>query len=74
MGSTGGCMTAILPLIWRQGKKMPRKHCKALYEAAPGRKRLCPVPGAGHNNLTAVAGEAYWRALAAFLNGAPAEE
>ena len=46
---------------------VPPEHGKALYEAAPGRKRLCPVPGAGHNNLTAVAGEAYWRELAAFL-------
>lgn len=48
---------------------IPQEHGKALYEAAPGRKRLCPVPGAGHNNLTAVAGEAYWQELAEFLNG-----
>ena len=53
---------------------VPPEHGKALYEAAPGRKRLCPVLGAGHNNLTAVAGEAYWRELAAFLNGEFAEE
>jgi fermentation-respiration switch protein FrsA (DUF1100 family) len=43
-----------------------RSHADALFAAAPEPKRLVIVPGAGHNDLAAVAGAWYWRELRAF--------
>jgi fermentation-respiration switch protein FrsA (DUF1100 family) len=40
---------------------------KALFAAAPGRKRLLVLRGAGHNDLPIVAGDAYFAALRGFL-------
>ena len=42
-------------------------HGRRLYAAAGEPKRLWVVPGAGHNDLTEVAGERYWDVLSAFL-------
>ncbi len=39
-----------------------------LYEAAPGRKDLYLVPGAGHNDVSIIAGANYTRTISAFLN------
>ena len=40
-----------------------------LYEAAPEPKELYLVPGAGHNDVSMVAGPAYARRIASFLTG-----
>jgi fermentation-respiration switch protein FrsA (DUF1100 family) len=41
---------------------------RGLYEAAPGRKDIFLVPGAGHNDVSMVAGPDYTRRISAFLN------
>jgi uncharacterized protein len=35
---------------------VPCEHGRALFDAAPGRKRLCILPGAGHNDIVSLAG------------------
>lgn len=47
-------------------------HGRALYERASSPKRFYEVPGAGHNDLLDVAGDAYWRELQAFAASLPA--
>ncbi len=49
---------------------IPVAQGRALYEAAPGPKRLLVVEGAGHNDLALVAGQKYINAVAEFLDGA----
>lgn len=39
-----------------------------LYQAAPGRKEIYLVPGAGHNDVSMVAGAEYVRRISFFLN------
>ena len=46
---------------------VPLSHGRAIYEAAPDPKRFFAIDGAGHNNITYVAGADYWAALQAFL-------
>jgi pimeloyl-ACP methyl ester carboxylesterase len=46
---------------------IPLEDGLALYEAAPQPKRLWVVEGAGHNDVSLVAGEAYAERIAAFL-------
>ena len=47
---------------------IPASHGEKLHAlAAAAQKKFCRIPGAGHNNIHAVAGEDYWRQLAAFL-------
>lgn len=45
---------------------IPPRHSKALFAAAPEPRRLVMVPGAGHNDLAAVAGDGYWTMLREF--------
>ncbi|HEX7980723.1 MAG TPA: alpha/beta hydrolase [Gemmatimonadaceae bacterium] len=45
---------------------IPVSHGRRLYEAASEPKQALWVEGAGHNDLTLVAGQRYWDALAAF--------
>jgi len=49
---------------------IPVEQGRRLFDAAPEPKRLQIVPGAGHNDLTAVGGEKYLDALADFVNDA----
>jgi len=46
---------------------IPLEEGLALYEAAPQPKRLWVVEGAGHNDVSLVAGQAYAERIAAFL-------
>lgn len=45
---------------------IPPWHGRALFEAAGQPKRCLWVAGAGHDDVAAVAGERYWRTIAAF--------
>lgn len=47
---------------------IPPSHARALYAAAPEPKQLAIFPGAGHNDLAQVAGEAYWKTLREFAD------
>ncbi len=40
---------------------IPQRHGRRLYEAAGSPRRFVSVSGAGHNNLTERAGDAYWQ-------------
>lgn len=64
-------ITAVrFPILIIHGDKdriIPFSHGKKLYEKAPSPKRFYHVPGAGHNNIIATAGEGYWSLLAEFL-------
>ena len=63
------------PLLVVHGERdeiVPPSHAHALFEAAPEPKRLHVFPGAGHNDLIPLGGEAYaelvaswWRAVGA---------
>lgn len=58
------------PILIIHGDKdriIPFGHGRKLYEKAPSPKRFLHVPGAGHNNIIAAAGESYWQSLAEFL-------
>lgn len=50
----------------REDEVISFAHGRALFAAATVPKRQLWVAGAGHNNLTAIAGESYWLALAEF--------
>ncbi len=45
---------------------------RRLFEAAPAPKRFFAIPGASHNDTYLVGGDAYWAALASFLDTLPA--
>ncbi len=63
-----------LPLLILHGERdeiVPLAQGRRLFEAAGGPKRFFVVPGAGHNDTYAAGGEAYWRVLREFLEGAP---
>jgi fermentation-respiration switch protein FrsA (DUF1100 family) len=45
---------------------------RRLYGAAPGPKRFFAIPGADHNDTYLVGGDAYWSAIAGFLDTLPA--
>ena len=47
---------------------VPLAQGRRVFEAAGGPKRFFAIPGAGHNDTYVAGGEAYWRALAAFLD------
>jgi fermentation-respiration switch protein FrsA (DUF1100 family) len=57
------------PLLVLHGARdaiVPVMHGEALFEAAPGPKRMHVFPGAGHNDLLAEAGDEWVRAIAAW--------
>lgn len=59
-----------LPLLIIHGggdSLVPPSEARALFEAAGGPKRLVIIPGAGHNDLMWVGGEAYFRAVGEFV-------
>jgi fermentation-respiration switch protein FrsA (DUF1100 family) len=59
-----------LPLLVLHGERddiVPPAQGRRVFEAAGGPKRFVTIPGAGHNDTYVAGGEAYWRALADFL-------
>lgn len=61
-----------MPLLVVQGDRdeiVPPAQGRRLFAAAPEPKRYFAIPGAGHNDTFYVGGEAYWRAIAEFLDG-----
>jgi uncharacterized protein len=59
-----------LPILFINGTEdtvIPSYMSQQLYQAAPGFKRLYTVPEAGHNNVAAIAGEAYLHQVRQFL-------
>jgi pimeloyl-ACP methyl ester carboxylesterase len=59
------------PLLVLHGERdevVPFVQGRRLFAAAPEPKRFFPIPGAGHNDTYVAGGEAYWRALADFLD------
>jgi fermentation-respiration switch protein FrsA (DUF1100 family) len=60
-----------MPLLVMQGDRdevIPPALGRRLFEAAPEPKRYFAIPGAHHNDTYDVGGEAYWKALAGFLD------
>ena len=60
------------PLLVLHGERdevVPLAHGRALFDAAPGPKRMEILPGLGHNDLVPLGGEAYLDALEAWLRG-----
>lgn len=47
---------------------------RRLFEAARQPKTFVAVPGAGHNDVFLIGGDAYWRAIADFLSRLPVKE
>jgi len=61
-----------LPLLVLHGDRddvVPFSQGRRVFEAAPEPKRFFAIPGATHNDTYFVGGEAYWRAIADFLEG-----
>ena len=63
-----------LPLLVLHGERddiVPLAQGRRVFEAAGGPKRFFTIPAAGHNDTYVTGGEAYWRALAEFLEAVP---
>jgi fermentation-respiration switch protein FrsA (DUF1100 family) len=61
------------PLLVLHGDRdevVPFVQGRRVFEAAPEPKRFYAIPGAGHNDTYVVGGDAYWRAVAEFLEAA----
>jgi hypothetical protein len=61
-----------MPLLVLHGDRddvVPFAQGKRVFEAAPEPKRFFAIPGASHNDTYLVGGDAYWRAIAEFLDG-----
>lgn len=48
---------------------VPFSHGQKLFRSAPGRRSFLWVDGAGHNDLSGIAGPAYWEAIERFVDG-----
>ena len=46
---------------------VPVEHGRALFDAAPEPRRLCVVPGAGHNDIVTLAGALLADEIAAWV-------
>jgi uncharacterized protein len=60
------------PLLVLHGDRddiVPLSHGRALFEAAPGLKRLHVFPGLGHNDLVPLAGAEFARVIASWVRG-----
>jgi pimeloyl-ACP methyl ester carboxylesterase len=60
------------PLLVLHGDRddiVPISHGRALFEAAPGPKRMHVLPGRGHNDLVALAGAEFARVIASWASG-----
>jgi len=68
LSKIGRLKTPLLVIHGQQDELIPIAEGRALFEAAPEPKMWVPIPGAGHNDTYLVAGEAYFRQLAAFAN------
>lgn len=62
-----------VPLLVLHGDRdevVPFAQGRRLFEAAPEPKRFFAIPGAGHNDTYLVGGDAYWSAVADFVESA----
>jgi fermentation-respiration switch protein FrsA (DUF1100 family) len=60
------------PLLVLHGDRdeiVPLSQGRALFEAAPGPKRMHVFPGLGHNDLVPLAGAEFARVIASWLSG-----
>ena len=65
------------PLLVLQGDRdeiVPLSQGRALFEAAPGPKRMHVFPGLGHNDLVPLAGAEFARVIASWVSGPPAAD
>ena len=65
------------PLLVLHGDRdevVPFRLGRRLFEAARQPKTFVAVPGAGHNDVFLIGGDAYWRAIADFLSRLPGKE
>jgi uncharacterized protein len=63
-----------IPLLVLHGEKdevVPLSHGSALFEAAPGPKRMHVFPSAGHNDILALAGTTFAEEIAAWARALP---
>ena len=63
-----------VPLLVLHGDRdevVPYAQGRRVFEAAPEPKRFFAIPGASHNDTYVVGGEAYWSAVAGFLETLP---
>jgi fermentation-respiration switch protein FrsA (DUF1100 family) len=58
----------VLVIASRDDAVIPYREAELVFAAAPEPKRLVTLRGAGHNDTYRRGGEAYWQALAAFLD------
>ncbi len=62
-----------VPLLVLHGDRdevVPFAQGRRVFERAPEPKRFFAIPGSGHNDTYIVGGDAYWRAVADFVEGA----
>jgi len=71
LGKIAGLRRPLLVLHGRRDDLVPFEQGRRLFEAAPEPKTFYAVDGAGHNDVYLTGGDAYWRALADFLDGLP---
>jgi fermentation-respiration switch protein FrsA (DUF1100 family) len=69
----GNLRAPVLVIHGTDDELIPVAEGKALFDLAHEPKRLYLVPGAGHNDVSMVAGDAYGRTLRAWLDGLPAK-
>ena len=67
LGKIGALGCPVLILHGTADRIIPMAHGRRLFEAAADPKDWVPVAGAGHNDLVATAGSAYWERLDRFL-------
>ncbi len=70
LAKIGRLRVPLLVLHGDHDEVVPFAQGRRLFEAAPEPKRFFAVAGAGHNDAYIVGGEAYWRAVADFVESA----
>jgi fermentation-respiration switch protein FrsA (DUF1100 family) len=70
LGKIGRLRVPLLVLHGDGDEVVPFAQGRRLFEAAPEPKRFFSIPGAGHNDTYIVGGDAYWRTVADFVEGA----
>jgi fermentation-respiration switch protein FrsA (DUF1100 family) len=71
LAKSGEIRCPILAIWSRTDRIVPPDLSERLYEALPSPKTKFVLDNAGHNEIEAVGGEAYWRAWDAFLESLP---
>ncbi len=66
LGMIGYLRVPLLMVHGSDDRLVPIQHGRQVYEAAPGPKEFYTVEGAGHNETSAVGGQAYYEKLARF--------